>query len=133
MNAAMCLWPLIRFQFAERRLISAKTRYVADAPVRMRFAASVRRRTLANTDSIGLLVRMLFQFSLGKAKKENIRGRSSWTLAEARGYAVARDVAIANIRDSQSSFVLLYIASFKAVLTSSILLAETLSRTFSIL
>lgn len=42
------------------------TRYVTDAPVRKRFAASVRRRTDAKIDSIGFVVRKLLQLPDGK-------------------------------------------------------------------
>jgi len=59
--------PLMRFQFSDNRVISAKSRYVADFPVRIRFAASVLILTDAKIDSIGFVVLMLFQFVNSKA------------------------------------------------------------------
>ena len=58
----------MRRHVIDKRSINLKTRYSADVPLRSRFATLVRSRTLENTDSIGLVVRKLFQLALGNAK-----------------------------------------------------------------
>ncbi len=51
------------------------TKYVAELPVRNRFAASVRIRTESKIDSIGFVVRKLFQLPDGK---DRVPGRGVW-------------------------------------------------------
>ncbi len=86
--------------------MSLKSKYVAEAPVRKRLAASVRNRTEAKIDSIGLVVRRLFQLACGKRKNVTLRSTSSRTHAAALGYHVEEIVQaflFANVRRFRSA------------------------------
>lgn len=67
----------MRRQPPESRCTSLNTRYVAELPVRNRFAASVRNHTEAKIDSIGFVVRKLFQLLDGKRYNVSMRSTAS--------------------------------------------------------